>query len=83
MYKSFKQYTTKQNKTQTLQTKMQPNIINTCVNNDNNQNAQVHTKKKKQTNTKTKQNSDKQTKHTSKQENAKALTKRVELKLEI
>ncbi len=25
---------------------MQPNIIITCVNNDNNQNAQVHTKKK-------------------------------------
>ncbi len=43
-------YTTKQNKTQTLQTKMQPNIIITCVNNNNNQNAKVHTnKRKKQT----------------------------------
>jgi hypothetical protein len=40
-------YTTKQNKTQTLQTKMQPNIIIICVTNDNNQNAQVHTNKKR------------------------------------
>jgi len=66
-------YTTKQSKTQTLQTKMQPNIAITCVNNDNNQNAQVHTNQKN----KSKQNSNKQTKHTSKQENARALTKRI------
>jgi hypothetical protein len=47
MYRSFKQFYPQQNKikTQTLQTKMQLNIIITCVNNNNSQNEKVHTNK--------------------------------------
>ncbi len=64
------------NKTkQTLQTKMQPNII-MCKQQQQSK-CKSSYKQTKETNTQSKQNSNKQTKHTSKQENARALTKRV------